>query len=73
METLFDAFEIGMLRSTVGVRWVDFMRNSEITEMLGQPPVSLKLRKARMKFSGHAERMNEERQVKRVMQAEMQG
>ena len=49
------------------------MRNVDIKEMLCQTPVSLKLRKARMICFGHMERMGEERQVKRIMQAEMQG
>ena len=72
-EARLDAFEMGMLRSIVGVRWDDFVRNVDIREMLSQPPVSLKLRKARMKWFGHLERMSDERQVKRISQAEMQG
>ena len=72
-EIRLDAFEMGMLRSIVGVRWDDFVRNVEIREMLSQPPVSLKLRRARMKWFGHLERMSDDRQVKRITQAEMQG
>ena len=72
-ERRLDAFEMGMLRSILGVRWDDFMRNDDIRERLCQTPVSLKLRKARLKWFGHMERMGEERQVKRIMQAEMQG
>ena len=41
--------------------------------MLSQPPVSLKLRRARMKWFGHLERTGVEGQVKRVAQADMQG
>ena len=52
---------MGMLRSIVGVRWDDFVRNVDIREMLDQPPVSLKLKKARMKWFGHVERMGGER------------
>ena len=62
-----------MLRSIAGVRWDDFVRNEDIRERLSQPPVSLKLRSARMKWFGHFERMGEERQVKRIMNAEMRG
>ena len=72
-EKRLDAFEMGMLRSILGVRWDDFVRNADFKDMLGQPPVSLKLRKARMKWFGHVKRINEERQVKQVMQEEMQG
>ena len=38
-----------------------------------QPPVSLKLRRARMKWFGHVQRMGDERQVKRIMNARMEG
>ena len=72
-EKRLDAFEMGMLRNILGVRWDDFVRNADIREMLGQAPVSLKLRNARMKWFGHVERMGEDRQVKRIMQAGMQG
>ena len=72
-ERRLDSFEIGMLRSITGVRWDDFVRNEDIRERLCQPPVSLKLRSARMKWFRHVERMTDERQVKRIMNAEMQG
>ena len=68
-----DAFEMRMLRTIIGVRWDDFVRNDDIRERLCQPPVSMKLRRARMKWFGHVERMGEERQVKRIMNAEMEG
>jgi len=72
-ERRLDAFEMGTLRSILGVRWDDFVRNTVIRDMLCQAPVSLKLRRARMKWFGHVERMGEERQVKRIMRAEMRG
>ena len=72
-ENRLDALEMGMLRTIVGVRWDDFVRNADIRERLRQPPVSLKLRKARLKWFGHVERMGDERQVKRVMNATMVG
>ena len=72
-EKRLDAFEMGMLRSITGVRWDDYVRNADIRARLGQPPVSMKLRKARLKWFGHVERMGEERQVKRIFEAEMQG
>ena len=40
---------------------------------LDQPPVSRKLKSSRMKWFGHVERMGEERQVKGIFKAEMQG
>ena len=72
-ERRLDSFEFDMLRSITGVRWDDFVRTEEIRERLCQPPVSLKLRSARMKWFGHVERMGDERQVKRFMNDEMQG
>jgi len=62
-----------MLRSIVGVRWDDFVRNVGVRERLHQPPVYLKLKRPRMKWFGYVERMGEERQVKRIMNAEMKG
>ena len=72
-ENRLNALEMGMLRSIVGIRWDDFVRNVHIRERLCQPPVSLKLRRARMRWFGHVERMGDERQVKRIMNAAMEG
>lgn len=72
-EKKLDAFEMRMLRSILGVRWDDFERNVDIRERLCQPPVAIKLRKARLQWFGHVERMGEDRQVKRIMEAEMVG
>ena len=46
-ENRLDVLEMGMLRSIVVVRWDDFVLNSEIRESLRQPPVTLKLKRAR--------------------------
>ena len=72
-EKRLDAFEMGMLRSIVGVRWDDFVRNIDIRERLCQSPVSLKLRRARMKWFGHVNKTGGERQLRRIMNAEMEG
>ena len=55
------------------MRWDDYVRNDDIGERLCQPSVSTNLRKARLKWFGYAERMGEDKQVKRVMNAEMEG
>ena len=65
-------FGMGILRSNAGVWWADFVRNDDIRARLDQPPVSSKLRSARMKWLGHVERMGEERQVNRIFKADMQ-
>ena len=62
-----------MLRDIAGVRWDDFVRNVDIRGRLCQPPVSLKLRRARLKWFDHVQRMGDEREVKRIMNAEMEG
>ena len=72
-ERWLDAFELRMLRSIAGVRLGDFVRNVDIKERLHQPPVSLKLKRARTKWFEHVERMEEERQVKKIMNARMEG
>ena len=55
------------------VWWDDFVRNAEIRKRLRQPALSIKLSKARLKWFGHVERMGDERQVKRIMNATMEG
>ena len=72
-ERILDVFETDLLKSILGVRWDDLDRNADISDMLRMTLVSLKLRGGRMKWFGHLERMGEERQVKRIMQAEIQG
>ena len=62
-----------MLRSIVAVRWDDFVRNIDIREGLCQSPVSLELRRTRLKWFGHVERMGDERQVRRITNAEIEG
>ena len=62
-----------MLRSFADVRWDDLIRNDDIRAKLEQPPVSLKLKSARMKWLGHIKRMGEQMQVKKFFKADMQG
>ena len=62
-----------MLRSILGVRWDDFVRNIDLRKRLCQSPVSLELRCARLKWFGHVERIGDERQVRRIMKAEIEG
>ena len=64
---------MGVLKSIVRVSWYDFVRNTDTREKLCQSPVSLKLKRARLKWFGHDERMSDERQVRRITSAEMEG
>ena len=51
------AFEMGKLMNTLGLYWDDFVRNKDIRDMLCQAPVSLNLRRVRMKGFENVERM----------------
>ena len=55
---------MGMLRSILGVRWDNFVRNTDIRDILCRTLVFLKFRRARMTCLGHVERIGEERQLK---------
>ena len=72
-ERRLDAFEIGMLRSVADVRWDIFIRDEEFRKRLRQTQVSLKLRRAKLKWFGQVKRIGEDRQVERITNAEMQG
>ena len=72
-ERRLDTFEMYMLKNIVRVRWDNFVRSIYIRQRLFQSLVFLKLRRARLKWLGHVERMGDERQVKRIMNAEMEG
>ena len=72
-ENMLDALEMGMLRSFAGIRWDDFACNADIKERLNQPPVSLKLRRVKLKWFVHVGRMADEMQVKIIMNATMKG
>ena len=56
-ERRLDTFEMGMLRSIAGERWDDFIQNEVIRERVCQPPVFFKLKRRRLKWFGHVERM----------------
>ena len=68
-----DAFDMGMLETTVAVRLDAFVCYEEIREKLCKPPFSFKLRNAILKWFEHIERIGEEWQVNRISNAEMQG
>ena len=72
-EIILDAFEIGMQISRVRLRWDEFVRNIDTKKKLCQSPVSLRLRRARLKWFSHVEKMGEERQVRKFMNAEVEG
>ena len=72
-EIRLGALEMGMLRNIEGVRLDKLVQNDDIRAVLCHPPFSVKLRGARMKWFGLFWRKGQIRQVKRIMNAEMQG
>ena len=72
-EKKLDAFEMRLLRRMLNIRWDDFVRNDDIRRRLNQIPVSIKIKKGRLKWFGHVERMDEGRGPRRALGAEMHG
>ena len=62
-----------MLRNNAGVRWDQFVRKEDIRARLCQPPVSLKMKGARLKWFRYFAKIGGERPVKRIMKGKMQG
>ena len=58
-EKRLDSVQMKIMRSIIGVRGEDYVRKTDLKKRLCQPPVSMKLRKARLKWFGHVERIEE--------------
>ena len=72
-ERKLDALEMRMIRTIMGIRWTDRVRNEDIRSRLHQVPISLKIRRARLQWLGHMERMEVDRIPKEVSRARMVG
>ncbi|XP_019638428.1 PREDICTED: uncharacterized protein LOC109480637 [Branchiostoma belcheri] len=55
-ERHLDTFDQKCLRRILGFRWYDFVSNSTVRQRTGQPPVSHKIRQARLRLFGHLAR-----------------
>ncbi|KAI8519235.1 hypothetical protein Bbelb_024920 [Branchiostoma belcheri] len=55
-ERHMDTFDQKCLRRILGYRWYDFVSNSTVRQRTGQPPVSYKIRQARLRLFGHVAR-----------------
>ncbi|KAI8512576.1 hypothetical protein Bbelb_092150 [Branchiostoma belcheri] len=55
-ERHLDTFDQKCLRRILGYRWYDFVSNSTVRQKTGQPPVSHKIRQARLRLFGHLAR-----------------
>ena len=72
-EKKLDAMEMKMLRTILNIRWSDRVRNEDIRRRTQQVPVSLKIKRARLKWLGHMERMQVNRIPRKVSKARMIG
>ncbi|KAI8515567.1 hypothetical protein Bbelb_063800 [Branchiostoma belcheri] len=55
-ERHLDTFDQKCLRRILGYRWYDFVSNTTVRQRTGQPPVSFKIRQARLRLFGHIAR-----------------
>ena len=69
-----NVIEMRCLRAISGVRWYDRRRNEEVRESFGER-ISLEERADRsvLRWYGHRERMGEERLVKKIHEANVEG
>ena len=62
-----DGFDSRSLRRIMGIRWQQRVSNVELRRRTKQPPVTSLLRKRRLKWLGHALRMDESRIAQQAM------
>ena len=68
------AVENDCLRNICGVRRIDRVRNTEVRRRCGKEVnVGVKIEQSVLRWFGHVERMDEERMVKRVYEASVEG
>ena len=56
-EKQLDAFDSRCLRKILGIKWSDFITNTEVRQISDQPPVSATICKRRLKWLGHVARL----------------
>ena len=66
-EKKLDGFDSRSLRRIMGIRWQQRVSNVELRRRTKQPPVTSLLRKRRLKWLGHALRMDESRIAQQAM------
>ena len=62
-----DAFGTRGLRRILGLRWDDFVRNTEVLRVSGEAPVSTQIRKRRLALFGHVARLPESDPCRRLL------
>ena len=58
--------EMSMIRWMCGVKLKERKKSEELRELLGSEPVSLMIKKSRMRWFGHVERKDDNDWVKRI-------
>ena len=68
-------FQMRCLKDILGFALLDKMRNEDILKLTGQIPIEEELRKRRLQWFGHVQRMDEEnsRRQKRILKRRLAG
>ncbi|XP_035668259.1 uncharacterized protein LOC118410592 [Branchiostoma floridae] len=66
-EKKLDVFDNKCLRKILGIRWDDFIPNTEVRARTSQKPVSVTIRKQRLSCLGHVMRLSPDRLAYQVM------
>ena len=72
-ERKLDAFDSRCLRNILGIKWSDHITNIEVRSRSNQPYVTDILRKRRLKWFGHVQRLPESRIAHQVFQWQPEG
>ena len=59
--------EMSMIRWMCGVKLNDMKKSEELRELLGLEPVSLMIKKSRLRWFGHVERKDDNDRVRRFI------
>jgi len=65
--------EMSMIRWMCGVKLNERKKNEELRELLGLEPVSMMIKKSRLRWFGHVERKDDNDWVKRCIMWEVEG
>ena len=70
-ERKLNTFHLRCLRKILGIKWQDKVTNNEVLEKAGLQSMFTILRKRRLRWLGHVERMDENRIPKQMLYAEL--
>ena len=72
-ESKLNRTEMGMIIWMCGVKLNERKKSEELRELLGLEPVSLMIKKSRLRWFGHVERKNDSNWVKHCIMWEVEG